>query len=77
MLQSHLTSSSTGQGIDEEDAAGQGSGTSSSRTELYFCKPQPLDDLHYSMPPPQLATWEYNNEPQLAPYKRWARSTTA
>ncbi|KAF6263663.1 hypothetical protein COO60DRAFT_1489326, partial [Scenedesmus sp. NREL 46B-D3] len=53
---SSLTCSSTGQGTNEEDTTQQGSGTSSSCTELH-CKPQPLDDVHCSMPPPLLETW--------------------
>jgi hypothetical protein len=51
-------SSSTGQGTDEENTTGQGSGTSSSRTELHFYKPSPHDDPYCRVPPPRLEIWE-------------------
>jgi hypothetical protein len=51
--------SSTGQGCDEEDTTGQGSGTCSARPMLHFCSSSSAGDVQCSMPPPQQATWEF------------------
>ncbi|KAF6255811.1 hypothetical protein COO60DRAFT_180437 [Scenedesmus sp. NREL 46B-D3] len=77
MPQSSLTYSSTGLDTDEEDTTQLGSGTSSSLTELHFCKTQQLEDVHCSMPPPLPETWERVGVDLRRPTRRRARCTTA